>query len=176
MLGLTGVVLWGFDEEDLGPDPAVWRARGRLLGDHARRLTDQGLTLAFHNHDWELRRFGEDLALDVLFAAAGEGLGWQADLAWLARGGADVPALLARHGARLRSAHVKDLAPESTAAEEGWADLGYGTLPWAEWLAALAPLSPAFLALEHDAPSDPARFVTRSAAAFRHLTSTEATA
>lgn len=176
VLGLGGVVLWGFDEEDLGPDPAVWRARGRLLGDHARRLADHGLTLAFHNHDWELRRIGNDLALDVLFEAAGKSLGWQADLAWLARGGADVPALLARHGARLRSAHVKDLAPAGTEAEEGWADLGHGTLPWTDWLAALDPLSPAFLALEHDAPSDPARFVARSAAAFRQLTAPEVTA
>jgi sugar phosphate isomerase/epimerase len=64
---------------------------------------------------------------------------------------------------------VKDLAPAGTEAEEGWADFGHGTLPWADWLARLASLSPAFLALEHDAPADPARFVTRSAAAFHKL-------
>lgn len=161
VLGLSGLVLWGFDDEDLGPDPSEWEAKGRQLGDQARRLGDAGLTLSFHNHDWELRPFGALIALDLLFDAAGDRLGWQADLAWLARGGADVPAMLERHGTRLRSVHLKDLAPAGTETEEGWADLGHGTLPWADWMAHLADAQ--FLALEHDAPADPARFLARSA-------------
>lgn len=50
-LGLSGLVQWGFDDADLDPDPWEWEAKGRLLGDHARRLADAGLTLSFHNHD-----------------------------------------------------------------------------------------------------------------------------
>lgn len=109
-----------------------------------------------------MRPFGDRIALDLLFAAAGDVLGWQADLAWLARGGVDVPAMLERYGNHLRSVHLKDTAPPGTKDEEGWADLGHGTLPWADWMAHLAGVQ--FIVLEHDAPADPARFLLRSAA------------
>lgn len=169
VLGLSDIVLWGFDEEDLGPDPETWRAKGRLVGDAAMRLADHGTTLSFHNHDWELRPFGDEIALDLMFDAAGDALCWQADIAWLERGGADVAAILSRHGHRLRSAHLKDLAFAGTIAEEGWADLGHGTLDWNLLMRQIERLEPTFLALEHDAPDDPARFLARSAETARRL-------
>ena len=171
-LGMETLYVWGFPQAEQPKDVLGWRRAGSELAGYARRLADEGLGLGFHNHDWELMRYPDGLlALDHLFDAAAEApLRWQPDLGWLARGGADIPALLARHAARVRSAHVKDMrSTDGSAAEEGWADLGAGTLPWTEWMPLLLALEADPLVLEHDAPSDPARFIAASASALRRL-------
>ncbi len=171
-LGMETLYVWGLPQAEQPRNVSGWRRVGGELATHARRLADEGLAFGFHNHDWELMRYPDGLlALDHLFDAAAEApLRWQPDLGWLARGGADVPALLTRHAARVRSAHVKDMASaDASAPEEGWADLGAGTLPWKEWMPQLLALEADPLILEHDAPSDPARFITASAAALRRL-------
>jgi sugar phosphate isomerase/epimerase len=171
-LGMETLYVWGLPQSEQPNDVVGWRRVGSELGGYARRLADEGLGFGFHNHDWELMRFADGrLALDHLFdAAADSPLHWQPDLGWLARGKADIPELLARHGDRVRSAHVKDMASaDALAPEEGWADLGAGTLPWAQWMPRLLTLAADPLIIEHDAPSDPARFITVSAAALRRL-------
>jgi sugar phosphate isomerase/epimerase len=171
-LGMETLYVWGLPQAEQPRDVAGWRRAGSELGGYARRLADEGLGLGFHNHDWELTRYPDGLlALDHLFDAAAEApLRWQPDLGWLARGRADVPALLARYAQRVRSAHVKDMRSSAQSApEEGWADLGTGTLPWKEWMPQLLALEADPLVLEHDAPSDPARFINVSATALRRL-------
>ena len=165
------------------PPPAMremdgegYAALGRELGAIARRVADEGLRLAYHNHHWEMAgerdgTGGSDRTggsgrtkLDALFEAAGEApLDWECDAAWLARGGADPRAVVARHGARLTIAHLKDLAPRGEAADEdGWADVGHGTMDWAALLPVLLEGGAELLFTEHDKPSDGARFARRS--------------
>jgi len=49
--------------------------------------------------------------------------------------------------------HVKDLAHEgSEPAEQGWATLGEGRLPWGQWLPGLATRLQTFI-VEHDHPT-----------------------
>ena len=171
-LGMETLYVWGLPQDEQPRDASGWRRVGGELAAYARRLASEGLGFGFHNHDWELTRYPDGLlALDHLFEAAADApLRWQPDLGWLARGRADVPALLARYAARVRSAHIKDMASaDAAAAEEGWADLGAGTLPWTDWIPQLLALEADPLILEHDAPSDPARFLTVSAAALRRL-------
>jgi sugar phosphate isomerase/epimerase len=171
-LGMETLYLWGLPQAEQPKQASDWRRAGSELAAYARRLADEGLALGFHNHDWELMRYPDGLlGLDHLFDAAGEApLRWQPDLGWLARGKADISALLARHGSRVRSAHLKDMLSDDPAApEDGWADLGAGILPWKAWMPQLLALAADPLILEHDAPSDPERFLTVSAAALRAL-------
>lgn len=174
LCGETGIgllVLWGFPEAETPTTEAGWARAGTELGAIAQRLGKDGLRFAFHNHDWELQSFGDGrVALDVLFdAARGTSLEWQPDLAWLVRGKADVAALLERHRSRITTCHVKDLAARPTGEEEGWADLGHGTLPWDFWWPKMKSHGARWMVLEHDSPSDPARFLRRSVAAARAL-------
>jgi sugar phosphate isomerase/epimerase len=154
-------------EERQSPEP-YWTALGRELGQMAVRASDQGIALGYHNHHWELNLQADGrTALDCLFAGAGSApLTWQADLAWLVRGGADPVALMQAHRARLVSVHAKDLAPAGTLADEdGWADVGHGVLDWRGQLAQAAVANGArWLVAEHDKPNDPARFAQRSQA------------
>ena len=141
-----------------------WRATGEELGRLAQKAKASGLRLGYHNHHWELRAFADGTTpLETLLAAAGPDLAWQADLAWLVRGGADPIQWMERYRDRLSSLHVKDIAPEGrNADEDGWADVGAGVLDWPRlWREGVAR-GAVHMVLEHDKPSDAARFARAS--------------
>ena len=68
----------------------------------------------------------------------GPELEWEMDVAWVIRGGADPLAWIEKYKDRITAAHVKDIAPagENTD-EDGWADVGHGTVDWKAIMAAL---------------------------------------
>jgi sugar phosphate isomerase/epimerase len=76
-----------------------WRALGQELGRISGRLRGQGIELGYHNHHWELeRKDGAKTALELIFeGAAGSPLTWQADVAWLVRGGVEPKTWLNRY-------------------------------------------------------------------------------
>jgi sugar phosphate isomerase/epimerase len=146
------------EQRDMAADG--WRALGRELGQMAERLRGQGIELGYHNHHWELKpKDGGKTALELLFAAAeGSPLTWQADVAWLVRGGVEPKAWLARYRSRLTSAHVKDIAPPGqNQDEDGWADVGSGVLDWRDLWQACRSAGARCMVVEHDKPQDPAR-------------------
>ena len=137
-----------------------WRALGRELGALAERFEARGVELGYHNHDWELeRKEGGKTALELLFEASeGSPLTWQADVAWLVRGGVEPKAWLQRYRSRLVSAHVKDIAPAGqNEDEDGWADVGAGVLDWRDLWRACRAAGARWMVVEHDQPKDPAR-------------------
>jgi sugar phosphate isomerase/epimerase len=145
------------EQRDMAADG--WRALGRELGQMSARLRRQGIEFGYHNHDWELRRKeGAKTALELLFAAAeGSPLSWQADVAWLVRGGVQPKPWLERYRSRLTSAHVKDLAPPGqNQDEDGWADVGSGVLDWRDLWQACRDAGARWMVVEHDKPKDPA--------------------
>ena len=146
------------DQRDMATDG--WRALGRELGEMSERLRGQGIRLGYHNHHWELKpKEGGKTALELIFEAAeGSPLTWQADVAWLVRGGADPKEWLDRYRSRVVSAHVKDIAPAGqNEDEDGWADVGSGVLDWRDLWRACRDAGAAWMVVEHDKPKDPAR-------------------
>ena len=92
-------------------------------------------------------------------------LDWQADIAWIARSGADPFAWIERYGPRIKAVHVKDLAPPGkNTDEDGWASVGAGTLPWPELMAALRAAGTRHFVMEHDKPRDDIAFARASIA------------
>jgi sugar phosphate isomerase/epimerase len=144
-----------------------WRRVGAELGRMAEALEPYGLGLGYHNHDWELKSFADgSTALDHLFAGAdGSPLTFEADLAWLVRGGADPIDWMRSLQTRLTAVHVKDIAaPGTNLDQEGWSDIGAGTLDWPGlWREAVA-LGAKWMVLEHDRPKDPIGFAKASRA------------
>ena len=171
-VGLSLLAMPAMPPDQRALDPDGWRALGAELGGIAARMADAGLTLAYHNHDWEMRLAGsDDLPLALLLDAGAEGgLRWQADLAWVIRGDRDPAALIDRFGDRLASVHVKDIAPPGEAEDEdGWADVGHGTVDWAALWRLCGGTDARLMVAEHDNPSDAARFARRSFAAMHAL-------
>jgi sugar phosphate isomerase/epimerase len=59
--------------------------------------------------------------------------------------------------------HVKDMVAEGkNPAEDDWADVGHGMLDWAALLPVMRATPAKIWTLEHDNPSDDARFARRS--------------
>jgi sugar phosphate isomerase/epimerase len=73
-------------------------------------------------------------------------------------------------GSRITAVHVKDIAPAGECVDEdGWADVGQGTLDWKQLIAdAKANTKAKFYVMEHDKPSDAIRFAKRSIASVKH--------
>jgi sugar phosphate isomerase/epimerase len=172
-LGLTQLFMPSVPPDERQSVEPYWTQLGRELGQMAVRAKDRGIELGYHNHHWELTAQADGRsALDCLFAGAGDApLTWQADVAWLVRGGADPVELMQQHKARVVSVHAKDLAPAGTKLDEdGWADVGHGVLDWRGRLAQAAIDNGArWLVAEHDKPSDPARFARNSFAFLNSL-------
>ena len=151
--------------DDRNMDASGWRALGLELGHLADRFQKIGIQLGYHNHDWELQpKEADKTALELIFDEAGSApLAWQADVAWLARGKADPKAWLARYQDKLRSVHVKDMAPSGEHLDEdGWTDVGAGTLDWPTLWPACRAVGASWMIVEHDKPADPAGFAKRS--------------
>ena len=144
-------------------DEAHWRRLGKELAGYHKIVTGEGLRFGWHNHHWEYgKTAGGKTFLDCLFEESPDML-WEADLAWIVRGGADPVAELGKRRDRVVAVHIKDLAPAGqNADEDGWADPGHGVLDWAKLLPAIAATTAEVYAVEHDKPNDVARFARRA--------------
>lgn len=144
-------------------DEAGWRALGARLDAAGRPFRDTGLVFGWHNHDFEFVALpGGTMPMDALLEG-GPALAWEADIAWIVRGGGDPLDWIARHGDRIAAVHVKDIAPQGqNGDEDGWADVGDGVVPWPAIWQALKSTPARIFAAEHDNPSDDRRFATRS--------------
>ena len=99
------------------------------------------LRFGYHNHAWELsNRIDGGSALERLAARLPETVALEVDAYWAAEGGADVPALLALLGDRVRFLHVKDapITSDGTLSADrlDQVPVGEGALPWAAILSA----------------------------------------
>ena len=161
-LGTTLLVCPHLATEARPRDAAGWREFGRRLARVGERAEAEGFGFAWHNHDFELAPLADGtVPLEVLLEEA-SGIGWEADLAWIARAGADPAEWARRYGGRAVAVHVKDLAPEGeNADEDGWADVGRGTLDWRALIDAFGGGERHWI-VEHDKPSDLERFAARS--------------
>lgn len=163
-IGNTCLVVPYLGEKERPTDAAGWTALGKELGDISRQVQTRGMTLAYHNHDFELVDFNGKTGLELLFEAAGPELKTELDLAWVARAGYDPAAMLGKFGGRVFAVHAKDNAPKGQALDEGgFAALGKGVLDWKTILPAAANAGVQWYVIEHDQPLDPAAVVKTGA-------------
>ncbi len=155
-VGNTTVVMPYLAEEDRPTDAAGWAALGAELGEIGAELKASGMQLAYHNHDFEMEEIDGQLVIDHLLGAADpENLMWQADIAWIERGGQDPAELLRAHAGRVISVHAKDNYPEGEGEDEGgFATVGSGTVDWDAVLPAAAEAGVQVYIVEHDSPTD----------------------
>ena len=145
-------------------DAAGWQAFAHRLAAVGEKIRAEGFGFGWHNHDFEFVPAADgSVPMQVLLDTAPE-LEWEADIAWIIRGGADPFDWIARHGDRITAVHVKDIAPKGECADEdGWADVGQGTVDWSRLVKDIAARTPArLMVMEHDNPSDAKRFASRS--------------
>lgn len=163
-IGNTVLVMPYLAEKDRPTDAAGWIALGKELGELSKQVQAKGMTLAYHNHAFELVDFNGKTGLELLFEAAGPQLKTELDLAWVARAGYDPAVMLGKFRGRVFAVHAKDNAPAGQAKDEGgFAALGKGVLDWKKILPAAADAGVRWYIIEHDEPLDPAKVVKTGA-------------
>ncbi|MFZ2103261.1 MAG: sugar phosphate isomerase/epimerase [Oricola sp.] len=169
-LGIEAVIVPAVPASERSRDAAGWRALGEQLAAAAAPFWKAGLTFGWHNHAFEFveTETGE-MPLDLILAGDPK-LALEFDVAWAVKGNQDPLVWIRKYAARIVAAHIKDIAPEGECADEdGWADVGHGTMDWTRIMEALRRTQARWFVMEHDNPSDHARFARRSIETARTL-------
>lgn len=167
-LGIKSIYAPHLAAEDRPTDAAGWAQFAKRLEAAAQSLAAAGIAFGWHNHDFEMEATADGAIPMKVILDEAPGLHWEADIAWIVRGGSDPFAWIDSYGARINAIHVKDIAtPGDCADEDGWADVGEGTMDWTGLMKAVREKTKAaHFVMEHDNPSDIERFARRSIANF----------
>ena len=165
-VGMTKVYCPHVGAADRPMDGAGWKTFGARLQKAGAPLVAAGLGFGWHNHDFEFAGCADGTVPMHQILTGGPTLEWEMDVAWVVRGGGNPLAWIEAFKGRITAAHVKDIAKKGEALDEdGWADVGHGTVDWAGIMAALQAAGVRYYVMEHDNPADDRRFATRSLAA-----------
>ena len=169
--GMERVFAPYLEERDRPKSTLGYTVLAERLNTIGLRLAEYGISFGWHNHDFEFETLPDgNVPMEILLTCAPD-ISWEVDVAWIVRSGLDPLEYIRRHGNRITAIHVKDIAEVGmNVDQDGWADLGAGTLDWDTYLTACRQLPNDILyILEHDKPVDPIKFAARSAAAFKAL-------
>ena len=133
---------------------ADYEAVAASLNKYGETLRASGMTLCYHNHDFEFKpledgRLGEDIILDntdPIFVKA------EVDSYWILKAGHDPVAFIRKHSGRVPLLHLKDMDPE----DKSFAPIGTGLLPLDELIKAAGEIGTEYLIVEQDVCKGPA--------------------
>ena len=126
-----------------------YRSFAAEAGELAARLRRHGLQLVYHNHAYELERFGKRTGLELLLDdTAPDVLRVELDTYWLQYGGVNPSAWIRRYAGRVPLVHCKDMAVDRGTPFQ--AEIGEGNLDWADILDACRDAQTKWLIVEQD--------------------------
>lgn len=166
-LGVRTLFCPAIGQDQRNQPEAGWKALAETLAGLNETYRKAGFGFGWHNHAFEFQPTeAGTLPMDLILEGAPE-ISWEVDVAWLVAGGQTLEPWLDKYGQRVVAVHVKDLAPKGeNLDEDGWADVGQGTMDWqALYTAIKAKTRAHHFVMEHDNPSDFERFASRSIAA-----------
>jgi sugar phosphate isomerase/epimerase len=137
ILGTRQVILSSAPGGTKGADG--WKKLGEQLTVAVEQLKPHGLSAGFHNHQTEwVALDGGQRIMDVLAANTPNDFILQLDVGTCMEAGADPVAWVKAHPGRIKSVHLKEWAPGTSAQEKGYRVLfGEGVTPWKDLIAAL---------------------------------------
>jgi sugar phosphate isomerase/epimerase len=115
-----------------------FRTAARQFNEWAKRAQDLGMRFAFHNHDYEFRKFDGTTGYDILLKETDPNLVfYEMDCYWITQAGLDPVQMLNRLGRRVRMLHIKDRKPgfpfsnDMNDSSAHFTEVGAGAIPWA---------------------------------------------
>jgi sugar phosphate isomerase/epimerase len=139
--------------------PGKWRRVCQRLTEIGRVVRDQGLVLAYHNHDFEFVPFADGATPFQLMMRETDPLHvkLELDVYWVAMGGLDPVQCLKDSQPRVLLVHLKDLGKDGSTVE-----LGAGVLDMEEIIRTALRGGAQHLFVEQDDSADPLRSITTS--------------
>ncbi len=143
-----------------------WMRLAQRLSVLGARAAEQGVRLAYHNHDFEFAAVGDESGFEILRREVDrETVAFELDLYWLVKAGEEPEAVL-RALEFVPLLHCKDIGPAPTLAMR---DVGAGTLDWRALVARARAARAEACFVEHDEPEDPLASARRSHATLAPL-------
>ncbi|MDQ0338813.1 sugar phosphate isomerase/epimerase [Caldalkalibacillus uzonensis] len=97
-----------------------------LFNEIGKKCKEHGITFIYHNHDFELHRFGDETGLEILLNETNpEWMQFELDIYWLKKAGEEPLTWLAKYQDRIPLIHLKDMTDDK---EEFFAELGTGKI------------------------------------------------
>lgn len=129
----------------------------------------EGMTLSYHNHDFEFAPLGGSTMWDVLVRDTDPRLvHLELDLYWIKYGGVDPETVLRDVADRVSLVHLKDMAPDDTRSD---LPVGEGTMPWEGLIETADAAGAQWYIAEQDNPRDALEDVSISLKYLRGLAS-----
>ena len=101
------------------------------------QVNSLGMKLAFHNHNYEFKKFGNTTGYDTLVANTDPKLvSFEMDCYWVTQAGRDPVQMMEKLGNRVRMLHLKDRKPgfptsqQLNDAASHFTEVGNGSIPW----------------------------------------------
>lgn len=124
-MGHTWVVVAFLTPAQRGGADAYKRLAGvfNVAGEVARQ---HGITLAYHNHDFEFQPLGDTDGHAILLSECDPGLvQFELDLYWVTKAGKDAAAYMAKYPGRFPLVHVKDMGADGMMTEVGAGSINF---------------------------------------------------
>jgi sugar phosphate isomerase/epimerase len=145
-----------------------WKSLAASLNKFGAQAKSQGLRLAYHNHDFEIRPVQGVRPLDLLLSGTDPSLvDFEMDLYWVVFGGGDPLDFFNRYPGRFVMVHVKDSAGPP---DNKMVDVGSGKIDFRTIFAQSDKAGIKHYFVEHDQPADPIATITNSARYLHALT------
>ncbi len=126
-----------------------------------------GITMGYHNHDFEFDPIGATNGYEILLdRTKGSGIQFEMDLYWMSVAGKDPVSYWKRFPGQFPMVHVKDSAGAPT---NEMRSVGDGTINWAQLFAQRKVAGIQHFYVEHDNPKDPWASITSSVAYLKRL-------
>jgi sugar phosphate isomerase/epimerase len=138
-----------------------WKMNADFLNQKGAALKKAGITVGYHNHNFEFAPRGETTGQDILLDRTDPALvTFEADVGWLAAAGVDPLAYIQKHKSRFTLMHVKDIKASTKPNFELKMDpteVGSGRIDWRRLLPAAHAAGVRGFYVEQEPPFERAR-------------------
>jgi len=113
------------------------------------KLASANLTFSYHNHSFELEKFGDKLGLEILIEKSDPRfVGFEIDTYWIQHGGGDPAEWIAKVNGRIPVVHFKDMGILN--GKQAMFEVGEGNLNWPRIIEACRKAGVQYYAVEQD--------------------------
>ena len=117
----------------------------------AKKIADAGLMVIYHNHNFEMARFGEKTGLEILMENTDPAsFQFEVDTYWITAGGGDPCEWIRSMNGRMDVVHFKDMVYDLKTKGPIFAEIGEGNLNWQGILKACGQINARWHIVEQD--------------------------
>lgn len=150
--------IWGTDYVGLGSMPDKYRGTEEGMRQFCRDIRPAGEAIAkagqhliYHNHNFELARFGDKTGMDILMEETDPSwFQFEIDTHWITAGGGDPAAWIRKVAGRMDVVHFKDMVYVPEEGRSTFAEIGEGNLNWPAIIGACAEIGVRMHIVEQD--------------------------